>query len=99
HVPDIDKVHRRRAVAVYHRPRAAIDAVEPADENFSVGSCYIHARSINVEIAQAHTGQSVHVVEETGDPLVHQVGGTVEGTVVVGMMSLGGGEVFGCPVD
>src|SRR5262249_3173002 len=57
------------------------------------------ARSINVEIAQAHTGQSVHVVEGTGDPLVHQLGGTIEGTVVVGVMSLGGGEVLGCPVD
>ena len=98
-VLDEDEIHGGGAVAVDLGRNAAVDAVEPANEDLGVGPGDIHARAVDVEVTQSHAGQAVHVVEATGDPFVHQLGGTVDRAVVVGMMPLVGGKLVGSAVD
>ena len=45
-----------------------VDAVEPADEDLGVGPGDVHARAVDVEVAQSHARQAVHVVEAAAIP-------------------------------
>ena len=76
------------AVAEDHRRLAGRDALHPADEHFGVGAVHVHARSVDVEVAQRDVVQSVHVGEAAQQPFVERLGGAVDRAVVVRMMVL-----------
>src|SRR5690606_6266933 len=55
----------------------------------------IHARAIDVEIAQGDVFEAVHLVETAQEGFVIDLGGAVDGAVVVGMVLFGGGVNVG----
>ena len=51
-VVDVDEVHRLLAVAEDQRRLAGGDALHPADQHFGVLAVDVHARAVDVEVAQ-----------------------------------------------
>ena len=48
------------------------DALHPADQHLGVDAVDVHARAVDVEVAQRHVVQPVHVVEAAQQPLVER---------------------------
>ena len=67
-VVDIDEVHGLQAVAEDDRRLAARDALHPADQHLGVAAVDVHARPVDVEVAQRDVVQPVHVVEGAQSP-------------------------------
>ena len=60
-VVDVDEVHRLRAVAEDQRRLAGGDALHPADEHLGVGAVDVHARAVDVEVAQRRRTRSPYM--------------------------------------
>ena len=86
HISNVDEIHGLTAIAEYHGWLADIQAFHPADQYFCVFSVQIHARSIDVEIAQSDVVQAMHVIECTEQALVEQLGRPVKRAIVVWVM-------------
>ena len=98
-VLDVDEVHGLLAVAEDHRRLARVDALHPADQHLGVDAVDVHARPVDVEVAQGHVVEAVHVVEAAQQALVEDLGRPVEGPVVVGVVGFRGRELLRHPVD
>ena len=99
HVAHMDHVHGLQAVAEDDRRLAAREAFHPTHQDLGVAAVDVHARAIDVEVAQRDVVQPVHIVEGAVEPLVEGLGRAVERAVVVGMLCLGGGELVRHAID
>ncbi len=59
----------------------------------------VHARAVDVEVAQRDVGQAVHRVIGAQQPFEHHLAGPVPGVVVVRVVVLAGREAVGHAVD
>ena len=59
----------------------------------------VHARAVDVEVAQRHVGQATHGVARAQQALQHHLAGAVPGLVVVRVMIFAGRERVGQAVD
>ena len=83
------------AVAEYHRRQAGFDPFHPPDQNFGVSAVNIHARPIDVEVAQRNVGH--RKCPEHSFP--EQLGDTVKRAVVMTVMSLRRRKFIGQAID
>ena len=63
HVADVDEIHGLAAVAEDDRRQAGVDPLHPADQDLGVLAVQVHPRPVDVEVAQRHVVEAVHVVE------------------------------------
>src|SRR5262249_15634018 len=71
------------------------NSIHPADQHLSVDAARVHARPVNVEIAQSHIVEPVHFLEAAQQTFVKDFRGTIYGAIVVGVMVFTGGKLFG----
>ena len=50
--------------------RPGVDPLHPADQHLGVLAVDVHPRAVDVEVAQRHVVEPVHVVEGAQQPLV-----------------------------
>ena len=77
-VVDVDEVHRLRPVAEDQRRLPGGDALHPAHEHLGVDAVDVHPRAVDVEVAQRHVVEAVHLVEAAEHPLVEDLGRAVD---------------------
>ncbi len=97
-VADIDEVHRLEAVAKDQRRLATVNAVHPADHHLGIHAVDVHARAVDVEVAQRGVGQPVHFVEAAQHMFEANLVRAVERAVVEGVI-LVHRQVAGLTVD
>ena len=98
-VADVDEVHRLRAVAEDQRRLAGRDPLHPAHEDLGVEAVDVHARAVDVEVAQRDVVEPVHRVQAAQQALVEGLRRAVERVVGVRVVLLGGRELLGEAVD
>ena len=99
HVAHVQHVHRLLAVAENDGRLAGFETLHPAHQNLRVATVDVHARPVDVEVAQADVVGAVHVVEGAQEAFAERLGGAIEGAVVVGVVLLGRREGVGHAVD
>src|SRR5215467_133864 len=95
HVAHVHEVHRLRAVAEDRWRTPALDGIHPANHHFGVGAVDVHPRPVHVEGPKRDVVEVVHVVEAAEQRLIEQLCCAVERAVVVRVMRLPRGKLFG----
>ena len=98
-VAHVDEVHGLQAVAEDQRRLTPGDPLHPADQDLGVAPVQVHARAVDVEVAQGDVVEPVHVVGGAQQALAEALGRAVERAVAGMRLGLRGREGRGHAVD
>src|SRR5439155_12658954 len=92
------EVHGMASIAIDERRLPAYDALHPSHEDLYMGASYVHAWTVDIEIAERDVVEAIFVVEAPKQAFFEHLGCAVQGSTAVRMMILTRRESLGHPV-